>query len=522
MIARLQNWIEKTSLWVAAGFGALICGGLGIASLFVLSYMRVDEFGRGDMPQRLIIGLRNFPAALLGALLLVGLLLILAVFWQKRLDWAKAQKISLAAAVILMLLCAWWMNSFVNTPQADQMTVWQIAEVLAGKTHINGELTGYVQMYPFQAGMAMAMEPFVRLFGSAWGSWQILNTLCVGGCVWLLCCICGRISSSPTAKSLCAVLLVGFAPLAMYSTFIYGTLPGMMLAFLGIYAVMRESTAEKSCFWWAISVFSFGAAITLYSGEQIFLLAAGIVLLVAGILQRSGRYKIFGALLLLLLAVGFSKVWQTIALGRLGVQDAQGIPILARFAMGMDAFTTERAGFYNCLTVNIFQKCNYDAAQTSHEALQHIRNSLLALWEEKRFFAFFGTKTSDQWLDPWFSALAMTDSSLYDHPAWLARGITGGKLFAPLLAWLSTLLTSVYLAAAAWQTAMLQKEKKELWRLLLSVCLIGGFLFQVASEAKSRYCMPYYLCCFPMAAAGIAALAEKLGQCLQKRKAAQK
>ena len=58
--------------------------------------------------------------------------------------------------------------------------------------------------------------------------------------------------------------------------------------------------------------------------------------------------------------------------------------------------------------------------------------------------------------------------------------------------------------------------------MVLMVCLIGGFLFQLAYETKARYCMPYYLCCFPMAAAGIAALAEKLGQRLQERKAAQK
>ena len=44
------------------------------------------------------------------------------------------------------------------------------------------------------------------------------------------------------------------------------------------------------------------------------------------------------------------------------------------------------------------------------------------------------------------------------------------------------------------------------------VCLIGGFLFQLASEAKARYCLPYYLCCFPMAAAGVAALAERLAK----------
>ena len=83
-------------------------------------------------------------------------------------------------------------------------------------------------------------------------------------------------------------------------------------------------------------------------------------------------------------------------------------------------------------------------------------------------------------------------------------------MFAPVQAWLGLLMPLVYLFGAAGILLAFAKHKTAVWRLTPMVCLIGGFLFQLASEAKSRYCMPYYLCCFPMAAAGVAALAEKL------------
>ena len=81
-------------------------------------------------------------------------------------------------------------------------------------------------------------------------------------------------------------------------------------------------------------------------------------------------------------------------------------------------------------------------------------------------------------------------------------------MFAPVQAWLGLLMPLVYLSGAAGILLAFAKHKTAVWRLTPMVCLIGGFLFQLASEAKSRYCMPYYLCCFPMAAAGLAALAE--------------
>ena len=62
---------------------------------------------------------------------------------------------------------------------------------------------------------------------------------------------------------------------------------------------------------------------------------------------------------------------------------------------------------------------------------------------------------------------------------------------APLQAWLSLLLSFVYLGSAAGIAAVARRKRGEVWPLVLMVCLIGGFLFQLAYETKARYCMPY-------------------------------
>ncbi len=116
----------------------------------------------------------------------------------------------------------------------------------------------------------------------------------------------------------------------------------------------------------------------------------------------------------------------------------------------------------------------------------------------------------------------MSNPAIYNEPNSLAQSMIGGKLFAVVNGWLSTLMPVIYLAAAGEIVCLVKKKINKIWYLLPMVCLIGGFLFQLASEAKSRYCLPYYLCCFPLAAAGIAAMAEKLGQRAAMRKAEQK
>lgn len=513
-----QNQILRSiPSYIVAIFGIVICGVLAVSSLFSLAIMQLGA-AENELPEQLILASRNTLHVVPVVILLSIVFLLLSC---RNISWKAANRITLAAALIQAVLAVWWKFSFKSSPVADQGTFWDVATVLAGQQSSNDAFIDYLRYWPFQAAAGMTGEPFARLFHGSYGAWQIFNCICVGGCVILLCCICGRIAGSAQAKACCAVLVTGFFPLSMYSTFIYGTLSGSAAALLGIYAVIRQCTtthSKKPAFaWWLVAVISLTAAITFYTGMQIFLVAAVLILLTTGFLQKEHRTCIPAALLLLVLALSFQHSWQVLALHRLGMGNEPGCPILPRIAMGVDAYTDVTPGFYNNVNAGIYYGSNFTPSVANKTASDYIVKCLNELWTSGRFGPFFYEKTADQWLEPWFGGLTMNNPSIFCEQKWLARSLTSGKLFAPVHTWLSMLLSVVYVWSTVGVVALLRRHKQQVWQLSLVVCLIGGFLFQLAAEAKARYCLPYYLCCFPLAAAGLFFTAKHIASHRQKK-----
>ena len=507
---KMPERLRHVPCGVVAVLGFCICACLGLMSMLVLADMQTAAFNEA-IPEQLVVSMRNVWHALPMFALLSMALLVLG--GKKNLTWKAAGRITVAATFLQMALGVWWKSSFKSGPVADQNAFWEAACALAGQRKVTPENIDYLKYWPFQASVGMVGEILARLFNGNYGSWQILSIVCLGGSVALLCCICGRITNSPNAKALCAMLLGGLAALPMYVTFIYGTLPGIMMALLGIYAVIRLcGQKEHALRWWGIALLSFALAIILYTGEQIFLVAAVLILLTTGILNKDQREKIPAALLLLVLTLTLTHAWQAVALHRLGMENEPGCPIWPRIAMGVDAFSNTTPGFYNGLNSRLYYDSGFDPAKANQMAVEHIRTSLAELSGSGQLLKFFCKKTILQWLDPWFGGLTMNNPSIFQEPKWLANAVKGGVLFAPLQAELSQMLSLVYVWAAVGVAALSKRHKSEVWRLSTVVCLIGGFVFQFAAEAKPRYCMPYYLCCFPLTAAGLAVAGQRLAQ----------
>lgn len=229
--------LQQVPTYLIAVLSLLICGFLTVASLFSLAVMRMDEISvLGELPEQLVLAGRNVLHVAPVVAVLSILLLLLA---RQNFTWKHAKIVTWAAAAVQTILGFWWKSSFASSPVADQGTFWNVAESLAGHQAPSAELLDYLRYWPFQAAVGMTGEPFARLFNGNYGAWQVMNAFCVGGCVMLLSCICGRITNSPRAKACCAVLVAGFFPLNMYTTFVYGTLSGTMTSLLAVYAVIR-------------------------------------------------------------------------------------------------------------------------------------------------------------------------------------------------------------------------------------------------------------------------------------------
>lgn len=499
----------------------LICAGLGVGSLFYLSNIQIEKvYIEFDLPESTIIAPRNLLCSVAGFLLMSLYFVMLVFFFRRFISWRTAHIFSIVGAFVQSLIALWWKGSFSSYPVADQFTFWDVANHLAYQTNATSDMVDYLRYWPFQGSGALLAVPIVRLFHGSYSGWQFFNVFCVGACFFLLCSICGRITQSPVGQLLCALLLTCFSAPALYSTFIYGTVPGMAFAFLGIYAVIRQFDAanrRSELRWLLISAFSFFLSIVLYTGEQIFLVAASLVLLVSGLFHAERHRQIIYSVLLLAVPIFLSKAWQILALSLLGMGNEPGCPIWPRIAMGMDAFTTVSPGMYNALNVKLYQESGYDPSLANQLALAYLQRSLHTLHSDGQLWHFLTEKTASQWFEPWFGGLTMNNPSLFNEQKWLAQALTGGVLFSPVQALLCFLLSTVYLWAAV-GIAWLARHRKEVWQLSLAVCLIGGFLFQLAAEAKARYCLPYYLCCFPLAAAGLCFAVQRLTAWWDRRK----
>ena len=266
-----------------------------------------------------------------------------------------------------------------------------------------------------------------------------------------------------------------------------------------------------------VSAFAFFLAIVLYTGEQIFLVAAALVLLASGLFHVERHRQIIYSVLLLAVPIFLNKAWQLLALSLLGMGNEPGCPIWPRIAMGMDAFTTVSPGMYNALNVKLYQESGYNPTLANQLALDYLQRSLHTFHSDGRLWHFLAEKTANQWFEPWFGGLTMNNPSLFNEQKWLAQALTGGVLFDPVHTLFSFLLSTVYLWSAV-GIVWLARRRREVWQLSLAVCLIGGFAFQLVAEAKARYCLPYYLCCFPLAAAGLCFAAQRLAAWWDHRK----
>ena len=87
----------------------------------------------------------------------------------------------------------------------------------------------YFTMYPYQAGMALCLEPLVRLFGAdPYPAFALCNALCAGACAAAAAVLAGLLQKG--ADRVCGLLCLLFFPLALSSSFLYGTMAGTACA----------------------------------------------------------------------------------------------------------------------------------------------------------------------------------------------------------------------------------------------------------------------------------------------------
>ena len=195
---------------------------------------------------------------------------------------------------------------------------------------------------------------------------------------------------------------------------------------------------------------------------------------------------------------------------RTGIEDSKGLPKSGWILMGIsETDGVNGLGSYTGLTDFYFAENNYDTDKTDEAIRERISKTCKEYLSGERSLGFFVEKEIIQWTDPWFASLTMTFyPQLVDEgvisDAW--KNITSDKLLSLFERIYSVVLQAIFFLAVVggivlWFGLRSDGYKRVYWA-LPAFYIIGGFVFQLFWESKSRYCMPYFFMIIPFAAYG--------------------
>ncbi len=423
--------------------------------------------------------------------------------WKRRV-----RRIAIAVTLGMGLLLTLWVSVCHITPVWDQMQVYLDAmDFKAGNFR---DMTGYIYMCPHQYGLTFLYEIFLA-FGGGYRLLQYINVLMVMCTVWSSYALVEELFGDARASLYVIIGDLLFFPLWLYTNYVYGELLSIGFSMLGIWLLVRGCRRKKNiCV--LLSLLTLSVAVLARSNVLVVLIAVCIAMLIYSLRQRSLRLLVVAALTILvpLGAIGAMRLSYEL---RSGIQIQGGIPSSMYVAMGMQR-STGGAGVYNGYNNSVFRgEAGSDEEKANQIALSYIRERLGEFREDPAMARdFYKEKIQEQWNEPTFCSLVMT-ATFEQPPTGMVEKLYYGQWQQNYRDYTNRYLTVLYLGVILY-CAIGLAQKRDILQCLLLIGVIGGFLFSILWEAKSRYVLPYIVLLIPYMALGLSALQASLGSAL--------
>lgn len=481
----------------------------GLLSFYSLFYTTEFQSNQGEFPLQ--------ESGSWGVVLLVMaaalLMFLLAGKLNRKLKLLLGFTCFYAAAYSLI-----WARFCGYEPMWDQEEISLLAGQLAvGAENLSEGSREYLAMYPHQLGLSVFLSFLYRIFGV--GNFQVFQLLS-GIASGLIVCLGYRILFLVTKREEpCAyflLLMLGCHPLYIYATFVYGEVLSILCSFWAIYELICYLQRGRKRDMTLLAV-SLTVACLIRSNSSIVLVAAGCILVVKAVSEKRLRHAIvFGGccLLLFLSRAALTEYYEE----RLHISLQNGLPASVWVAMGLQD-GEEKPGWYNGYSHYVYlDLAEEDAGEASAIGKANIAKSLSRFAENPADGAdFFRRKTVSQWNEPTYASLEVTSCEKRERSRLLER-VYDGDLWIPFVRVMDAYQSLIYVGAFLF-LALSLGNRIPLERYVFLIVVLGGFLFYLGWEAKSRYILPYFVMMVPMAACGFD-LVQQMGsrQNLRKKK----
>ena len=455
------------------------------------------------------------------------LMLLLTVFFtvlSPHIHPAKPQRFLHALLVFSMLfttavsVCWAWACHYV--PVWDPGIICNISLSLANRQTLTVDQLAYMAKYPHQLGLAALFQWILRCFGSGGSSFMTLHYF-LAGCIPLILLTGYRLCRLlfDNTKTCCYYLLLGCGclPLFLYVNFIYSDIPGillMLLALDGLLAYLKFGRWIQGCLGLLCLIF----ATVIRKNTLIIVIAVTMIWFLNALYRRSKR-RFAEALAIPVVVILCTNLFISQACRYYEIPAGKAAPSVMWVAMGMQE-SRFGSGWFNGYIDQQYVELQGDPNQLSREAFADIRDSLSEFASHPgHTLSFYLHKILIQWNQPSYQCLGL--SKTYDEmPSELVDNIYYGRINSVLRIYFDCYQLLVYLGAAicmAWCFIAMKHQRFPDYLLIPLLAILGGFLFSILWEAKSRYIIPYFVLMLPYAAEGIRQWGNIAGKIHQKK-----
>ena len=523
---------------------AVICGAFGLASLFC------SELGIQTEAETLYTVLPSSPLFkwVIASIVVGGAILCGCRALAEHQDALDEKLFGRVLGGLAFAFCIWWIfengtetNGFSDSKQllayAQQLAAGNYSSFLPHSESFAGKLAGdmYLSNYPFQSGILLLLEGFVRVFGSlAVPAFQTTNAIAVVATAFSLVRMCALLERPKGERLITEALAFTFLPALVFVVFPYGNAIGFCLAMLAVELWMRsrdrgrkEQVAELAL---AFLVLTLGLMV---KSTYVVVVIGALIVLLIDCLRRRTPVRAVALVASLLLANSVAGTLPAKVMeARLGYELPENQPKLAWIAIGLsndNVFGGNMPGWWGNSALTSQIENEGDVEGQTKDAVESVSDTLAGFANDPAYAVwFFAKKLSTEWLDPSFQSFYIADIGTMTEDA--APGETNsedrsydpwdasfghGYLTRALYVYMDGFESVVMLGAAIGGVALFRKARKtdnDPLDYLLPCVFFMGFFVYILWEAKGMYCMPFFFCLIPLAARGFATACERKGK----------
>lgn len=447
--------------------------------------------------------------------LFLALCFLFFIAAHRKFSIARRTAVILDLLTLLILGGLFWLTvSSALAPVADSWAVFKTAQLLMqGDTSVLSQM--YWQCYPNQGGLLLYMMLLIRLFGDhAILACQALNVVWLGIAVWFLSLTAVQLAGQPAVcAALYRFLMAVFFPFTLYVTFMYGTIPGMALSSVELWALARYRHQPRTR-WLLLLGSAGGLAAIIKQNYLIVSVAVAIYLLWDALSCRSWR-SLAGIGFLVLCLLGAQKGTRWLVYSANGAEPPTGLPALSWVDIGLRLTSPGMEGWWSTDSYTVWSALESGGAEAADAVVrQRLADDLNGFREEpSSAVRFFARKMTSQWNMPTFESIYIQHSRpvLPGHhmsnaaASLFSPGRLGYSLYTTAA---NLLLTQLWIGLLLY--LLIGFAPHRLDQLVFFVIFLGGVLFHFAWEAKAQYTVVYVFLLLPYAWQGFCLLGRQL------------